>query len=38
MILASYAVFDGCGFLNLQHNDIPYLRTSAYPTLPVFVL
>lgn len=36
MILAGYEVFVGNGFLNTQHNDIPYLRTSAYPTLAVF--
>jgi hypothetical protein len=36
MIPAGYAVFDGDGFLNTQHNGMPYLRTSAYPTLAVF--
>jgi hypothetical protein len=36
MIPAGYAVFVGDGFLNTQHNDIPYLRTSAYPSLAGF--
>jgi hypothetical protein len=36
MIPAGYVVFVGNGFLNTQHNGMPYLRTSAYPTLAVF--
>jgi len=36
MILVGYVVFDDCGCLSMQHNDIASLRTSAYPTLAVF--
>jgi hypothetical protein len=36
MILAVYAVFFADGFRNTQHSDMVSLRTSAYPSLPVF--